>query len=161
MKVRTRLFVILLVTSLIPLVVFSAVSITSFVKKSIENTYQTSEYKLEVAKTELANLLEKNLNALHTIANQPAIKSLDYIVAKQILVNAAKVNPDLVIALDNALGDQIVKSNDDSLTNVSDRDFFNQAISGKEEYVSDIILARTTGKLMVVMSHLYVILMEI
>ncbi|HEY8361991.1 MAG TPA: methyl-accepting chemotaxis protein [Tissierellaceae bacterium] len=45
-----------------------------------------------------------------------------------------------------------MKSNDDSLTNVSDRDFFKEAINGKEGYVSDVILARTTGKLMVVIS---------
>jgi len=71
---------------------------------------------------------------------------------KSILADAAKVNPDLTLALDNLQGDQLVKSNDDALTSVSERDFFQQAASGTEEYVSDIILAKSTGKLIVVIA---------
>ena len=73
-------------------------------------------------------------------------------MVKSILADAAKVNPDLTLALDNLQGDQLVKSNDDALTSVSERDFFQQAASGTEEYVSDIILAKSTGKLIVVIA---------
>ena len=152
MKLKTRLLSMLLVTSLIPLLIFSVVSVLSFVSKSRNDIYKLNEDKLEIAKAEIDKMLEKNFNSLQIIAGQDAIRNFDLNNAKKILTDAVKVNPDLVIALDNANGDQLVKSNDDDLTNVSDRDFFQQAINGNEKYVSDVILARTTGKLMVVIA---------
>lgn len=152
MKLRTRLFLMLLITSLIPLLIFSSVSISSFGISARKNTYQLSQAKLEVVKSEIDGILEKHFNTLYTIANQPAIRDFDLDNAKKILVDAAKVNPDLVIALDNTEGQQVIKSNDDDLTSVSERDFYQQAINGNEQYVSDIILAKTTGKLMVVIA---------
>jgi len=151
-KLRTRLFLMLLITSLIPLLIFSSVSISSFGISARKNTYQLSQAKLEVVKSEIDGILEKHFNTLYTIANQPAIRDFDLDNAKKILVDAAKVNPDLVIALDNTEGQQVIKSNDDDLTSVSERDFYQQAINGNEQYVSDIILAKTTGKLMVVIA---------
>ncbi|WP_027622035.1 methyl-accepting chemotaxis protein [Acetivibrio clariflavus] len=152
MKLKTRLFSILLITSLVPLLIFSAISISYFVVTSQMDIYQISENKLEIVKSEINGLLEKNFNTLHIIANQPAIRNFDLDSAKKILEDAAKVNPGIVIALDNTEGQQVVKSNDDALTSVNERDFYQQAISGNEKYVSDIILAKTTGKLMVVIA---------
>jgi len=97
-------------------------------------------------------MLEKNFNTLHILANQPAIRNFDLVNAKSILVDAAKVNPELIIALDNPSGQQVVKSNDDALTNISDREFFKQSMSGTEEYVSDILVAKATGKLITICS---------
>lgn len=142
----------LLTTSLIPLLIFSVVSVYSFVSNSRETTYQLSEDKLEIVKAEINGMLEKNFNTLHTIASQPAIRNFDLDNAKKILVDAAEVNPDLIIALDDTEGQQVVKSNDDALTHIAERDFFQQAMSGTKEYVSDIIVAKATGKLIVVIS---------
>jgi len=97
-------------------------------------------------------MLDKHFTTLLTIANQSAVRNFELDEVKSILVDAARVNPDLLQCLDNNQGDQLVKSNDDSLTNVSERDFFQKAIKGTEKYVSDVILAKTTGKLMVVIS---------
>lgn len=97
-------------------------------------------------------MLDKHFTTLLTIANQSAVRNFELDEVKSILVDAARVNPDLLLCLDNNQGDQLVKSNDDSLTNVSERDFFQKAIKGTEKYVSDVILAKTTGKLMVVIS---------
>ena len=97
--------------------------------------YQISENKLEIVKSEINGLLEKNFNTLHIIANQPAIRNFDLDSAKKILEDAAKVNPGIAIALDNTEGQQVVKSNDDALTSVNERDFYQQAISGNEKHV--------------------------
>jgi len=71
---------------------------------------------------------------------------------KSILVDAAKVNPDLMFTLDNAEGEQLVKSNDEGLVNVAQREFFKQAMSGNEAYVSDVIVTLTTNELIVVIA---------
>lgn len=152
MKLKTRLFLMFLATSLIPLLIFSAVSIPSFISDSQQSTYQLSEDKIAIAEAEINGMLDKNFNTLHMVANQPAIRNFDLPNAKNILLDAVKVNPELIIALDNTEGQQVVKSNDDALTNIIERDFFNQAMNGTEEYVSDIIVAKATGALIVVIS---------
>jgi len=141
-----------LAISLIPLLVLSTVSLSSFVSKSQKDTHEKNEYELKIAEAEINWLLEESFNILYTISNQPSVRNFDVKNVKKILKEAIEINPNIVIALDNIKGEQVVKSNDDELTNVSDRDFFQQAINGTEKYISDVILARTTGQLMVVIS---------
>jgi len=142
----------LLVTSLIPLLIFSGVSISSFATNSKNNTYQINESKLEIVKAEISGMLDKHFTSLHTIANQPAVRNFDLEKAKSILVDAAAVNPDLMFTLDNSEGDQLVKSNDEDLVNVAQREFFKQAMSGNSSYVSDVIVTLTTNELIVVIA---------
>jgi len=142
----------LLATSLIPLLIFSAISEYFFVSNSNQTIYQLNQDKLEIAKAEINGMLEKNFNTLHIIANQPAICNFDLDNAKNILVDAAKVNPDLIIALADNQGQQVIKSNDDALISIADREFFKQAMNGTEECVSDILVAKDTGKLIVVIA---------
>jgi|GEM_PF-351587 len=152
MKLRTRLFAMLLTTSLIPLIIFSAVAVSFFVYTSQKDTYQLNEEKLEIVKAEINGMIDKNFNTIHMVANQPAIRNFDLVQAKEILEEAAKVNTDLIIALANAEGQQVVKSNNEALINTADREFFKKTMSGSEEYVSDILVAKDTGNLIVVMS---------
>ncbi|AFM02248.1 methyl-accepting chemotaxis protein [Desulfitobacterium dehalogenans ATCC 51507] len=152
MKLKARLFSMLLATSLIPLLIFSAVSIPSFISSSQQSSYQLSQDKIAIAKAEINGMLDKNFNTLHMVANQPAIRNFDLPNAKNILLDAVKVNPELIIALDDTEGQQVVKSNDDALTKINERDFFKQAMNGTEEYVSDILVAKATGELIVVIS---------
>lgn len=152
MKLRTRLFLMLLITSLIPLLIFSGVSVYSFVLNSRQDIYQANQDKLEIAIAEINGMIEKNFTTIHMVAKQPAIRNFDLENAKNILVDATMVNPDLVIALDNHEGQQVVKSTDDALTNVSEREFYLEAMGGNEAYISDILLSKVTGKLNVVIS---------
>ena len=57
-----------------------------------------------------------------------------------------------MFTLDNAEGEQLVKSNDEGLVNVAQREFFKQAMSGNEAYVSDVIVTLTTNELIVVIA---------
>lgn len=153
MKIRTRLFLMLLVTSLVPLLLFSCLSVASFISNSEKSTYQLNEGKLKTAATEINGMIDKYIDTLHIIVSQPAVRNFDLTGTKEILVNAANVvNSDLNLALSNSEGQQLVKNNDDGLTNVSQREFFQKAMSGVEEYVSDILVSKVTGELVVVFS---------
>ncbi|MEA4902157.1 methyl-accepting chemotaxis protein [Desulfitobacterium sp.] len=152
MKLRTRLFSMLLITSLIPLLIFSAITIPSYFSVAQQNTYRLSQDKIIIAESQIKGMLDNNFTTLHMVAKQPAIRNFDLPNAKNILEEAVKVNPDLIIALDNTEGQQVVKSNNDKLTKINDREFFKQAMSGAEEYISDILVAKATGKLIVVIA---------
>lgn len=142
----------LLATSLIPIIIFSAVSVSLFVSISQKNTYQLNQDKLEIAEAEINGMIEKDFNTLHMLAKQPAIYNFDLENGKNILLDAVEVNPDLTIALDNTLGQQMVKSNDDNLVNNLEEEYFTQALGGTEEYVSDIRMEKTTRDLIVVIA---------
>jgi len=142
---------LLLLISLIPLIAFTVVSTSSFFVKSRNDAYQLNEDKLEIVKSEIDGMLDKHLTTLRTIAKQAAVRNFELDEVKSILEDATKVNPDLTLALVNKEGEQLVKSNDDDLTNVSDKDFFQRAIKGNELYVSNVMM-ENTGKLKVVIS---------
>lgn len=154
MKLRTRLFIMLLTTSLIPLLIFSVVSVSFFTSISKEDTNQLSQEKLEIAKAEINAMIEKNYNTLHMVASQSAVRNFDLVQAKKVLEDAGKVNSDLIIALADTEGQQVIKSNDDALVNTGDREFFQKVMNGEKEYVSDILMAKDTGSLIVVISSL-------
>jgi len=103
-------------------------------------------------KAEISGTLDKHFTTLHIVANQPAVRDFDLERVKNILVDAAKANPDLMLTLDNSEGDQLVKSNDEDLVNVAQREFFKQAMNGNEAYVSDVIVTLTTNELIVVIA---------
>lgn len=152
MKIRTRLFSMLLIICLFPLLIFSVISIGSFIYKSHKETYQLNEEKLKIVEAEINGMLDKHFNTIQTIARQPAVYNFDYDNVKPVLEDAASVNPDLVLALVTNEGEQRVKSNDEPITNVSDRAYYQQAINGTEKYISDAVQGRTSKKLMVVIS---------
>jgi len=97
-------------------------------------------------------MLDKHFNTLQTIAKQPAVREFDLDEVKSILTDAVKVNPDIMLTLDDAEGNQLVKSNDEAMVNVAQREFFQQAIKGNEAYVSDVIVTLTTNELIVVIA---------
>ena len=152
MKLRTRLLIMLLIISLVPLLAFSGVSTSIFGKNARNSIYQVNHDKLEIVKAEVKGMLDKHFATLHIVAKQPAVRNYDLEQVKSILVDAAKVNPDLMFTLDNAKGDQLVGSNDEDLVNVAQREFFKQAINGNESYVSDVIVTLTNNELIVVIA---------
>lgn len=152
MKLRTRLLIMLLIISLVPLLAFSGVSTSIFGKNARNSIYQVNHDKLEIVKAEVKGMLDKHFATLHIVAKQPAVRNYDLEQVKSILVDAAKVNPDLMFTLDNAKGDQLVRSNDEDLVNVAQREFFKQAINGNESYVSDVIVTLTNNELIVVIA---------
>ena len=66
-----------LIASLIPLLVFSVVSVSQFISFSNNNIYQLNNDKLEIVKAEISGMLDKHFITLHTIAKQPAIRDFD------------------------------------------------------------------------------------
>ena len=128
MKLRTRLFLMLLVTSLISIFIFSAVSSSQLFRFSRDNIHQQNLDKLELVHAEVDGMLDKHFNTLQTIAKQPAVRDFDLDEVKSILTDAVKVNPDIMLTLDDAEGNQLVKSNDEAMVNVAQREFFQQAI---------------------------------
>lgn len=142
----------LLIISLVPLLAFSGVSTSIFGTNARNSIYQVNHDKLEIVKAEVKGMLDKHFATLHIVAKQPAVRNYDLEQVKSILVDAAKVNPDLMFTLDNAKGDQLVRSNDEDLVNVAQREFFKQAINGNESYVSDVIVTLTNNELIVVIA---------
>ena len=151
MKLRNKILLILLTTSLIPLLIFAIVSISSFNAKIKDDTYMLNEDKLAIVKREINAMLDKSFTTLKHIADQPAIQNFDIENAKKILVDAAEVNQDLIIVLSNSNGIQVAKSTNDFLTTITAREYFKN-INTFESYISDPMMDWSTGRLIVIIA---------
>ncbi|WP_425805219.1 methyl-accepting chemotaxis protein [Desulfitobacterium sp. Sab5] len=152
MKLRTKLFLMILSTSLIPLILVSSSAFYFLNTYSQQNASKEAEEKAANAQIQINGLIKNDLTTLKLLAQLTAIRQLDVANAKSKLVEATKVNPDLVITLDNANGQQLVKSNNDALQKVDDRDFFQAALKGNEEAISEVLVAKATGHLVVIIA---------
>ena len=71
----------------------------------------------------------------------------------QLLIEALKVYPTIApIEVINSNGDQIVRSDDSKLNNIKDRNFFQLAVEGQEEVVSEVLVSKDNGHLVTVLA---------
>lgn len=74
MKLRTRLFIMLLATSLVSVLVFSMISVSLFISNSKKTIYHDNNDNLEIVKSEISGMLDKHFTTLYVTANNSAIR---------------------------------------------------------------------------------------
>ena len=151
---KRRIMLILLITSLVPLVLVSAIS-TYLFNKNVRAEYFTSSHNNVLQfQSEVQNIVTKHLDVLKLLANTSPVQSFDLDTTKSLLVEASRAFPLLVpIAVDNNTGKPLVRSDNANLNyNIGDRDFFRQALQGQEGVISDILVAKDNNHLVVVLA---------
>lgn len=106
----------------------------------------------------LTDVLQNNFYVLHTLANAPTIKRFtaspnpaDEAIIRQLLKNSDELFRDNnLTALTNAQGQQIMRSDNAPLVNVTQRHHFQEAMGGRQ-YVSEVINSMSTGQMIVVL----------
>jgi methyl-accepting chemotaxis protein len=152
MKLRTKLFLMILSTSLIGIILVSSISLYFLSNNSEEHASEIAGEKALNAQVQINDLIAKHFESLKLLAQVKEIRTMDILGSKRILVDTLKVNPDLKVALDATKGQQLVKGNNDVLTNINDREFFQAALKGQEEVISDVLIAKATGHLVVIIA---------
>ncbi|MBP2634742.1 MAG: mcpB 4 [Firmicutes bacterium] len=150
---KKKLLLFLLITSCVPLVIISFVSMYFF-DNNVKNSYHDlSRTKLEQLQFEMQGLTNKHLDLLKMLANNPAIRNFDVANSKPILVEASRAFPMMVpIVVDTAKGSQIVKSDDSKLfPDISDRKFFQVAMKGQTN-ISDTIVSKDNNHMIIVLA---------
>lgn len=150
---RHKIMILLAMIGAIPLLLLSVFSYWQLTSNMQEDYNRIGMAQVETLKLDVDSLLQKNMQGIKLIANMPTVKNMDIPTIKQILINSGKVNPDLsVISIINKQGKQLVKNDNSSLVDVSDRPFYLQVIKGQDDFISEVTISKSNGNLMVLLS---------
>ncbi|HWR30240.1 MAG TPA: methyl-accepting chemotaxis protein [Negativicutes bacterium] len=142
---KKKLIIVFMLIGCVPLLLSSFIFYNQLHSKTLNENTLESEKKLASSKTEIQNLVENRLIILRTLAQNPSMKAMDVAGAKVALVNAQTSNPELILVLDDLAGKPLARGDEISLNyNVFDRQFFKQALTGKEA-ISEVLVSKTTG----------------
>lgn len=152
LNLRKKLLVVFLLTAAVPLLLATIVTTylghNAFVNDALVNN---RNYASSVAR-EINVLLDERIKLLTVLAHDETFMSME--PARQLLVmrQLASQYPDMTsIIVANAVGQQTVRT-EGQLANVADRDYFRQLQGGATFAISDVLVAKGTGKLSVILA---------
>ena len=149
---KKNIIILLMLISGIPLLVSIFISHFLFTKPLEADYYAVNAGKVDVFKTETQSYINKHMEVIKAISRTAPVKKFDLQAAKQELADVQKVYTDIGMALSDAKGVQVVRGDDIKLGKVSEREFYKEAMSGKEEVASKWLVSTTTGKPIVILA---------
>ena len=152
-SIKFKLIFIMGALVIVPLLISVIVSSYNTMREGKENAIALNKAEASIIEGEIFVTLEESVKSIQTLANSPS--TVDFVMKNgNDLTLQTQVKKQL-IALDEMLGDgnttvitgpkgmQLLRAKGD-LVDVSEREYFTQAMSGKI-YVSDINVSKTTG----------------
>ncbi|VBB05095.1 Hypothetical protein LUCI_0301 [Lucifera butyrica] len=149
---KKMLIILLMLVSGIPLLSSTVLSYFLFTKPLEADYYAVNSGKADVFKTETQAYINERMEFVKALARTSAIKNFDLPAAKKLIADVQKVYTDIGMALDDNQGRQVARGDDVKLGTVSKREFYQEAISGKEEVASKWLKSTTTGKPIVILA---------
>ncbi len=152
-SIRTKLIVVMMLITSVPLIISSVVSYRSATAKAIADTQESLEWQAEYLQETVSNIIETNFASMKSIAEAPTTIEIirdpsGETVSREKVMTQLK-NVDDFLADGNGTiitggdGMQVIRSQGD-LVNVGDREYFQQGMSGNM-YVSDLVINKKTG----------------
>ena len=142
----------------IPLAIVLIAGAVSLINELEEETQKEGLLRNSVVSEHVTELCEKNFYVLHTLALNPLIKEyvvdqsrIPRIVIAELLHQTNDIfNDQNVMAITGSDAHQIMRTDGSGLVNVITRKHFQEAMKG-HDFVSDIIVSMSTGKMIVVL----------
>jgi methyl-accepting chemotaxis protein len=142
----SKVVLAMLLVSLTPLFVFSAVSLKTTDTRIRAETELLAERTAEGLVNHVDEWIDKNIRSLNTLAATPAIQSMDGRQQEPLLKATAAAYPwmYLVFTLDTE-GKNLARNDGKSLRDYSDRKYFRDVIAGNE-LAWQTLIGKTSGK---------------
>lgn len=154
MSIKKKLILIFLSVGITPLIIFITFNLYLSQNTATKNSMEDNLKRTELVEEKINALINENLNGLKVISKNSDITSYDEEKNKAVFSDALKIYKNInTFVTTKADGNQFVCVPQASkLTNVKDRDFFQLAIKGEEEVVSDVLVSKSSGKLITVLA---------
>ncbi|WP_371375229.1 methyl-accepting chemotaxis protein [Sporomusa aerivorans] len=146
------IIVLLMLVSGIPLLVSTLISHSLFTKPLESDYYAINASKAEVFKTETQAYLNKHMEVIKAVSRTTAVKNLDLPATKQLLADLKKTYSNIDMVISDLTGKQVVRGDDAKLVNVSSRSFYQEALKGTEEVISEVLISSRDGQPVVVLA---------
>ena len=152
-SIKSKLIFLLVLIGMLPLLITMAY--TSY--NTVNSAFEFAEHELEVTneliEKEISAMMSNNFTALRLLAANPSVQ-------EYLTVPPENRNPNMRALVQNANslfqdgsnivitgndGQQLVRSDDAKLVNLQARDYFKEAMQGRES-VSEVVVSATSGK---------------
>lgn len=143
---KKRLIILLTLISCIPLAVASLISYIQYNKTMKADFYSLSTAKIEIFRNETQVYINRNMDILRALARTAAIKNYDLPASHVLMEDIQKSYTDISMTVDDDKGNQLVRGDNAKLIKVNDRIFYQEAMKGKEESISEILISKTNGE---------------
>ena len=156
-SVKTSLILTMSLLVAIPLMIAIAVSYQSSISKSVEDAEYINSKQAQIVEDAFKTELEQQIRTLEGVAANPftidyvkneGTRNDEYMISFLKQVNKAYADGNAIVVSD-ATGQQLARDDGNNLSNIADRDFFKNAISGKT-YVSDVLISKATGSRIII-----------
>ena len=156
-SIKTRLIAVMVAVVSIPLIVSLAISYFSSTNKALEDAETSLSWQAQYIASEFNTVIKENLDIIKAIASNPTTIAYmegtaglgDDVMIQMLQSSDAVLGDGNVIAIADTTGTQVVKSSG-TLTDVSAREYFQEAIKGNT-YISNVLVNSTTGDRIITM----------
>ncbi len=152
-SIKTKLIIVMLLVTAVPLIITSIVSYRSSTSKAIADAQDSLEWQAWYLEDNFSKIIETNMAAMKTLADAPSTvaylndPSGATVPTENMLAQLNDIDAFLAdgngTVLTGGDGMQILRTKGDCV-DVSEREYFKQAMSG-QMYVSDLIVSKSTG----------------
>jgi methyl-accepting chemotaxis protein len=157
-SIKTKLILLMAALVAVPLLVAIIISYNSSTSKAEADALELLNSNARVVESKFAEIVEKNTSMLEAVATSPsAIVFVEtYGTEGQAVPDSAMLaqldelnaymndgNDNIIIS--KVSGDQLVRTDRAELTNISDRDYFVQAVTTGEPAISDVVVSKSVG----------------
>ena len=151
-SVKTKMVVILVLISAVPLLISIGVNFYSTVNRGIEQLQAVSQQRVKVIDSNITGLFEENRNGIKALAgNAATIRYLENPTADAADVDASLTRTNDIFKdanpthITDTNGQQLLRSDHKDPVNTATRAYFKDAMAGKES-ISDIVVSKATGR---------------
>ncbi|MBO5588470.1 MAG: hypothetical protein J5904_01680 [Anaerovibrio sp.] len=151
---RTRLITIMLLLVLVPMVLSTVINYISSTDKAMEDARDSLEWQAWYMEDLFAKTLDKNIASMKVLAGSPT--TIEFLKN----VEGGTVSGDAVFSQMKAADAFLADGNGTAITdrtgmqrlrtvgkcvNVADREYFKEGMTGKDYYISNVIVSKATG----------------
>ncbi|MCR5656545.1 MAG: HAMP domain-containing protein [Butyrivibrio sp.] len=157
-SIKTKLIAIMVGVAAVPLIVAIVVSYNTSTNRAKTDALELLDSDAKVVEGEFANIVKQNLMALETFATAPS--TINYL--QTYMLEEPPIPPEVMLQhMDNIntiindgnqstilsipSGDQLFRTDRKELTNIMDRDYFQECIASKKPAVSNIVVSKSAG----------------
>ena len=160
-SIKTKLILILAALVVIPVAALTIISTIISFKQGTDNANEVNIAQAQLVTDQLDTIYNSNLEALKAFAASPETiaylegsmtgEAVEEDLMRQMLQIDADQNDGNATALSGADGEQRLRTIGKTV-NVADREYFQVPASGADQYISDMIVSKSTGSAIITFS---------
>ncbi|SCW80832.1 methyl-accepting chemotaxis protein [Lachnospiraceae bacterium C10] len=157
-SVKTKLIAVMMIICIVPMAISLTISTENSVAQAVKDAQEKGLQRAQIVENEFQTIFLQNVRVMEAISHSREIKDfildsdhkdLDRIQQYLITLNEhLRDGNDIIV--EEASGQQLVRTSG-TLVNVADREFFQEALTGKE-VISDVLISKSTGLKVVILA---------